>query len=157
MTEIQLDSVCCTFWERGASFEYRNPIRAGRQRTRTVRGKAPFSSSYSMHPHRQKHPHILLHSSLLTISSGDQFFFIVPAEPVSCHTQQLSSPNREVSLFFPFDFLTFVSWSKHEGWAAWLLLRCSSLVLDQGTSRWRQRQESLIQLRFQSPRREWAP
>lgn len=57
-------------------------------------------------------------------------FFIVPA--ISCHTQQFSSPNREVSLFFPFDFLTFVSWSKREGWIAWCLLRRSSLVSDAG-------------------------
>lgn len=39
---------------------------------------------------------------LLIISSGDLGFFIVPAEPVSSHTKQFSSPNREVSLFFPF-------------------------------------------------------
>lgn len=66
------------------------------------REKAQFSLSYSMHPHKHSVTSIPLRFSFLTISSADLPFSIVPAEPVSCHAQQFSSSNREVSLFLPF-------------------------------------------------------
>lgn len=87
-------------------------------------GRHLFSSPCSIHPHRQNLPPIL---SLLTTSSGDLFLLIVRAATISYFSQQLSSQKLLSS-----DFLTFVSWSKHDGKIAWLLLRCSSLVLDTG-------------------------
>lgn len=115
-----------------------------------------FSSSHSVHPRRQKRPPILLRFSLLTISSGDLFFFIVPA--ISCRTQHFSSPSREVSLFFPF-------WLSHlcvlvQMWGLNCLMPFEMLIVgigrrghpvdNTGKRAWSSRG-------FGAPGREWAP
>jgi len=80
-----------------------------------MREKALLSSSHSMYSHRCKCLALLLRFSFLTVSSVDLSFFTVPTKPVSCYTKQFFSPIREVSLLFPFGFLTVVSLSKYVG------------------------------------------
>lgn len=103
MTEVQLDSVCCTCRERNTSFQHRKLVTPARGRMRNV-WERRHSSLYPTpctltNINAQVFPYVFL---FWLFPQQTLPFSIVPAEPVSCHAQQFSSSNREVSLFLPF-------------------------------------------------------